>query len=282
MSKILLAFAIACPACLQAQFEPGNIAIHGEIHGGAPGVASSLLVEAYNITSHMRAGQALVSSSGSFDLDPLPSGNYELRLITPNGESLRTQFVSARGSSPSVSFELPEQDAHQKAGSGTVDLGQLSHPRDPRALHIFQKAVKAIVRKDHQEAIQLLQKAIEAEPDYGEAHLELSIQYSFTGEADRAYEESQTAARLVPNNPLARLNLAIVLFRMNRLPDAETEARAALRLDPANAKANFLTGAILVGQGKLTSETLGYLRKAYADYPKARELGARLEQRLGS
>lgn len=280
MIKILSATASLCALNLMAQLEVANTSIRGEVKGLAAGSASTFMVEAYDAYTHLRLGQSLVSGNGNFELNMLPRGNYELRLVGQNGQPLQTQFISPSAAMQMVAFEIPEQPRSAGPASGSVDFSQLGHRIDPHSLKIFQKALKAIARADHQEAIQLLLKAIEADPAYAQAHLELAIQYGITGDSGHCLEESQTAVRLAPGDARSRLTLAIVFVRLNRLPDAETEARAALRLDPGNTKASFLTGAILVGEGKITPETLAYLKRAYADYPKARELGARLEQRL--
>ena len=270
---------LLCALNLGAQIELSSTPIRGEVKGLGAGMASNLTVEAYNSATRMRVGQTLVSVTGYFDLDALPHGNYELRLVGPSGQILQTQSVNLNAPMQVVDFEIPKQD-ESKPATGAVDLSQLGHRPDARAVRILQKALKAVAKDDHKEAIELLQKTIEADPNLAEAHLNLATQYAAIGDAARSLEEGETAARLAPGNWLARLNLAIALFRVRRLPDAEIEARAAARLDPANTKVAFLTGVILAGEGKVTPETLSYLKKAYADYPQARELGSRLEKQL--
>lgn len=279
MIRSLFVFPLFCALTVMAQVEVAIAPIRGEVKGLSSGTGGNLDVEAYDTGTHLRVGQALVSVTGNFDLDTLPRGNYELRLVGPNGQVVQSEYVSLNTSTQMVDFEIPSQ-AGARPATGTVDLSQLGHRPDARAVRIFHQALRAIAKDDHKEAIALLQKTIEADPKITEAHLNLAIQYAAVGDAERSLEESETAARLAPGNALARLNLAINLFRLRRLADAETEARAAMRLDPANTKAAFLTGVILAGEGKITPETLSYLKKAYEDYPKARELGARLQKRL--
>jgi len=277
MIRSLFVFPLFCALIVTAQVVIAIVPIRGEVKGLSSG--SNLVVEAFDTGTNLRVGQALVSVTGNFDLDTLPRGNYELRLVGPNGELIQSQYVSLNTSTQMVDFEIPSQ-AGGKPATGTVDLSQLGHRPDAHAVRILHQALKAVAKDDHKEAIALLQKTIEADPKITEAHLNLAIQYAAVGDAERSLKESETAARLAPGNPLARLNLAITMFRLRRLADAETEARAATRLDPANTKAAFLTGAILAGEGKITPEALSYLKKAYEDYPQARELGARVEQRL--
>jgi len=279
MIRSLFIFPMFCALTVMAQVEIAVAPIRGEVKGLSSGMGGNLSVEAYDTGTNLRVGQALVSVTGNFDLDTLSRGSYELRLLGPNGQVIQSQHVSLNTTTQMVDFEIPSQ-AQARPATGTVDLSQLGHRPDARALRIFHQALKAVAKDDHKDAIALLQKTIEADPKITEAHLTLAVQYAAIGDAERSLAESETAARLAPGNALARLNLAINLFRLRHLADAETEARAATRLDPANTKAAFLTGAILAAEGKITWETLSYLKKAYEDYPKARELGARVEQRL--
>jgi tetratricopeptide (TPR) repeat protein len=279
MIRTLSVLPLLCTLNLVAQNELSTTPIRGEVKGLGSAISTNLTVEAYDSSTHLRVGQALVSVTGNFDLNALPRGNYELRLVSPTGQVLQTQSVNLNAPMQAVDFEIPKEK-ESKPASGAVEFSQLEHPPDPRAVKIFQKAIKAVAKDDHKQAIELLQKTIDADPNFAEAHLNLATQYAVTGDAARSLEESETAARLAPANWLARLNLAVALFRVRRLPDAELEARAATRLDPANTKAAFLTGVILAGEGKITPETLFYLKKAYADFPQARELGARLEKQL--
>jgi len=278
MSKILFALFLLSASVLRAQFPVGGALVRGEVQAGREWT-NRLRVDVYDSSSHLRVGQAMVSPRGTFEVDSVPNGFYEVRLVDQNSDALLTQYVNINQSTPILAFDLIGPTKAEPP-SGTVDLSQLGHRLDRHAEQAFQKAAKAIAHDNHEDAIRYLQKAIQADPDYTAAHLELAAQYSATGAADRALEEFRAVTRLEPRNTFGHLNLAILLNRLNQLPEAETEARVASRLDPASAKASFLAGTILLRERKLTPEALAFLKKAYPDYPEARKFGAQLEKIL--
>lgn len=81
----------------------------------------------------------------------------------------------------------------------------------------------------------------------------------------------------------ARIDLGAFLFRQGRMAEAETLLEAAVKADPASARANFESGRVLLQAGKLT-EAAGRLEAAVRAKPtdwNAHLLLGRAYQRLG-
>jgi tetratricopeptide (TPR) repeat protein len=69
-------------------------------------------------------------------------------------------------------------------------------------------------------------------------HLIANIDATY-GRIAEAIPLEQRVVQLAPNLAIARLRLADMLFKANRLPEAESEYQALLQIDPANAYALF-------------------------------------------
>jgi len=89
------------------------------------------------------------------------------------------------------------------------------------------------------------------------------------------------AVRLMPDDAVARTNLAYALMLTRRVEEAEEEARQALRLDKNNSKARWVMGSILLAQGSHVGEAVEDLRFASREIPKARVLLAQFYERTG-
>ncbi len=74
---------------------------------------------------------------------------------------------------------------------------------------------------------------------------------------------------------LAYDNLAILLCRLKRYPEAEAVATVAYTMHPFSYKAAYVFGASLVNQKKWTADGKQALRYASARHPEAKELLAK-------
>jgi serine/threonine protein kinase/tetratricopeptide (TPR) repeat protein len=85
---------------------------------------------------------------------------------------------------------------------------------------------------DFNQAIKEFSRALELDPDYGEAHNQLGYTYLDTGDYAKAVEHLQKYAALSPGeaNPLD--SLAEALFRWGRLDEAATKYKDALKIKP--------------------------------------------------
>ncbi|MFN3594239.1 MAG: tetratricopeptide repeat protein [Thiobacillaceae bacterium] len=115
-------------------------------------------------------------------------------------------------------------------------------------------------------------KAVAADPRGWAAHHVLGVALSMRGEHDLGIEHLRRAAKLAPDNPRVRLNLASALVRAARpgeaLPLLESLTHSDCR--QTAAAAYFLRGRWLLEQGRLP--------EARADFNQSHNLGFSVER----
>jgi TolB-like protein/cytochrome c-type biogenesis protein CcmH/NrfG len=149
-------------------------------------------------------------------------------------------------------------------------------PRNrPSNLEAYDLCVRARSLSQHtalaaREANLLLDRALELDPDYAEAHrllaLNLWLGWEFWGEAidptrARAVEEAERAVALDPNDAANRWALGIILGHERRWAESDAEFDAALKLDPNLADA-WAMRADLATLGSRPAEAIDFVRKA--------------------
>jgi TolB-like protein len=145
----------------------------------------------------------------------------------------------------------------------------------PSNLEAYDLCVRARSLSQHtalaaREANLLLDRALELDPDYAEAHrllaLNLWLGWEFWGEAidptrARAVEEAERAVALDPNDAANRWALGIILGHERRWAESDAEFDAALKLDPNLADA-WAMRADLATLGSRPAEAIDFVRKA--------------------
>jgi serine/threonine-protein kinase len=132
----------------------------------------------------------------------------------------------------------------------------------PRAYQYYLSGKGYLQRFDQEgnvdEAIGMLQKAIDEDPDYAPAFAALSEAYwqkfNETSNQDWAEKTITAAEQAVLKNgrlAVARISLAEAYRRTGRLGDAEKEFQAALEQDPLNSEARSGLARVYSDQGRL-------------------------------
>jgi tetratricopeptide (TPR) repeat protein len=140
----------------------------------------------------------------------------------------------------------------------------------------FVRAQRDIERGDIHSSIRHLGKAIAIAPEFMEAYNNLGNAYVTLKQYEDGIQQFQTAQRLDSSAPLPHVNLSYALFMLKRYPEAEAEARVALRLSPYLAKAHYMLGMSLSVRGAGGMEAVEHLHESAADFPKARLTAARI------
>jgi arylsulfatase A-like enzyme/thioredoxin-like negative regulator of GroEL len=97
----------------------------------------------------------------------------------------------------------------------------------------------------YDQALGPLGKAVKLQPDNGMGHYELGLALFETGDWRSAAPEFAAAVAHAPRWADAHFSLAAVYARIDRVPDALTELDSTLRLNPDHYRANLLRGRIL-------------------------------------
>jgi tetratricopeptide (TPR) repeat protein len=118
------------------------------------------------------------------------------------------------------------------------------------ALASFRAGVAAQQRGEWERAADAYRQAIEAEPQYAEAHANLGAVLARLGEYDQAVLSYNRALRINPRLNAARLNLGLAHYRAGALTAAVEALAAAYAADPSLLQARQLLGLVLVETGK--------------------------------
>jgi len=101
-------------------------------------------------------------------------------------------------------------------------------------------------------AVVYAQKAVQLDPTFMKAYDQLGLCYEARNEPDDAIKAYQSAIRLnrqqLQHSPWPSMNLGRLLFRLERLDDAERHLRESVDIDPRIPLAHFRLGQLLEKQ----------------------------------
>ena len=124
--------------------------------------------------------------------------------------------------------------------AGLVSLTELQHQPSKKAVRLLLDAQRYSSAHETRKAIAKLEQAIQVDPSFREAHLNLGVQYARSARVQDAMTEFQRAVDIGPPDVKAYSNLAWCYARLGQFHDAEVFARRALALDPSNAPAQTI------------------------------------------
>lgn len=146
------------------------------------------------------------------------------------------------------------------------------------------------------EAMAEYRKALEVNPETGDALVNLGLALSQTGRPEEAVALYRKALQTDPANVKAVDNLGVALFQMGRFDEAIAQFHVAMQMDPTFPKPHVNLGDVLIKQGHIeeaiaefrealrldpdnvdASENLG---NAFADQGKAQEAMAQYRESL--
>jgi tetratricopeptide (TPR) repeat protein/S1-C subfamily serine protease len=125
----------------------------------------------------------------------------------------------------------------------------------------YEKAVPHLRRREFDQAIALLEKAIAANPNLAKAHADLGFAYSETRQFDKAIPVLKKTVALTPNNSMAHSNLGAAYNGKRLFDDAIPCFQRAIELDPKNAFAHNNLGFAYNGK-RLFDQAIPCLEKA--------------------
>ena len=151
---------------------------------------------------------------------------------------------------PSVQFSLAMVYIRLKRSDWAQPLLQsLARSQPKEALYPYWLGRLDYDAQRYDSAISQFQKALAIEPDMARAYDNLGLCYFNQNKTALAIESYTKAIDLdrksLQPSPWPHLNLGIALRLLNRLDEAETQLREALRLDPRLAPAQFELGLLL-------------------------------------
>lgn len=199
------------------------------------------------------AGDIMLTTdeSGQFVLINLRAGIYQVIIDREEGFEPVNQVVEIVSDGDrlkpvyTVSIRLVEKKKTEpKAAVVKAETAGIPN----RAKDFYQKALDLAKAGDHKGAISQLQLAVAEYSKFLEAFNEMAVQYQKLNDLTNAELALQSALAIKPDAFEPMLNRGIVLFRMNRLPEAESVLREVVKLKDASAIGHFYLGRALAKQ----------------------------------
>jgi len=129
-----------------------------------------------------------------------------------------------------------------------ISVELLRYRLSGRALHMLQKALQISESGDHPGAVKQLQKTLAKCPDSAAyADSLIGVEYLKTNQIPEAIDALEQAVKLLPHDASNHANLGLAWVADGKYDRAEPELRRALELDPNNAMAARLLGALPLG-----------------------------------
>jgi tetratricopeptide (TPR) repeat protein len=199
----------------------------------------------------------VTDQDGVFRFNGLPPGNFTV--VVEGGkeyESTRepvTIYMGSNGRIVQVAIQLKAKlDASNPAFAGVPQS----------TLDLYQKGMAAAQKGNTKEAIEFLNKAVTASPNFTPALNDLGTQYLKLNppQWDKAVEAFESLVKLKPNDSTAHLDLGIALYNIGsaaladkkaeeanqKLGLAEAQFREAIKLHDAGPNAHYYLGMTLV------------------------------------
>ncbi len=168
--------------------------------------------------------------------------------------------AAAVPNNPLASF-LPSGPLPGTAPSLLSEAVKLPGSNSSEANQLEVDAFSAVRRGDHPAALSAFKRAVEADPTFMRARMELAAGYIAEGQNDTARAILLKAIESDPRQLLARRAYASVLVALHRTDDAIDATREAVKIAPNDPQANEALGALLLGK-KRYNEALPYLESA--------------------
>jgi tetratricopeptide (TPR) repeat protein len=210
-----------------------------------------------------------LNDNGEFTFKDLYSGIYYIEVFADQSlyDSFKQEIKLNPGEPAFVILYLKERKGPVARASrgNVVSISEEDSTVPDSARKTFEHARKLIEKKDFDNAISELNKAVAIHPDYVSARNYLGVQYLKLKRFAEAAEQFKTILEKNPKYFNARLNLGIVFVEQKRFTEAIEELSQAVTLDSSQPAAHLFWG--------IAALDLNYLEIAERELVKALLLG---------
>jgi Tfp pilus assembly protein PilF len=282
VSKLATLVLVALAAlAANAQSAVTLTSVHGELQEEGSLIGGRWMVQLRSMGGRTETYQADVRGGGSFEFRNVTPGSYVLAVVAEDGTVVAEQPTEvAMGSFLHVRVHMPAQ-ASANSPARTVPVSQLRNPPSRKTQRALEKAKRLSDAGDRPGAVRELEHAASELPGDAYVRTNLGLEYMNNGNLPAAKAVFEEAARLLPQSPMTRGNLAYVYYAGRQWSRAQAEARAALALDRANLKMRYLLGASLLAEGNKVEEGIEVLKAVRDAVPQAHVMLAQYYLREG-
>ena len=276
MMCISLSLSLTLAGILAAQ--PASF-VRGEITGLDR--ANHLYVEVLDPNRRQVFDRAAVNPDGSFSVrvDSTQLNHADFRVTDQWGNEIHHDVVTSGIRAP-IEIRLRGEPSAQPP-RGAVSAYALSHSVPGKAQREFRRSLQFSAKKDIDQTLASLRKAVEIDPGFIQAHINLGSTLTGLGRHEEARAELETALKLDPASPMVHADLAVINLSLRRPEDAELHARKAISLDPSYVKARFTLGLALAGMPNRRAEALPFLAQSAGEFPNAHLAAAHIHSEKG-
>ncbi len=138
--------------------------------------------------------------------------------------------------------EFVDRDFH---AFDTIEVPAVNH------FHRWNEGLRLIDQGRFEEAIPVLEQAIEKDPEFAQAMVTLGYALLEAGRIKEAREKLLEAIEVDPRSALARVNLGLTFLREGRTNSAAEQFEIAITIDPTDRLAHQNLGLVRLEQGSL-------------------------------
>ncbi len=194
--------------------------------------------------------RASTDGDGGFSFNSLPAAEYSLIVDAGAEYEPVRQSVVIYGTTGGVGIGVQGQtmmlDIHLQPKGAAANMEKLFAGVPKPALDSYKKGMEAAQAGNTKKAIELLNSAVTAYPNFQIALRDLGVQYRKSGDMEKLAETMEALLKLSPDDPHGHLNLGIALYNQKKYADAEKHLRQAVKLTNTDPAAHYYLGMTLV------------------------------------
>lgn len=260
--------------------QPQIMDVRGEIISDQPILFQELFVELRG-DSIGKSDRVGVMPDGRFHFYSITAGNYRLQILSQYGDLIQEDFINiSTTSAPAIEIRLKTR-GKKVTPAAPISYRRLSHKPVKVAVKAWKQARKSALKGDHKSAIAHLEKSIQMDPEYFEAHFHLGGQRMVVGDMKGALRSYETALEIDPLYSPALISRGMILLHLKRPQEAEQQARKALQAAESES-AHYVLGMSLAIQGVNIPSAIEHLKLAETRHPQASETVNILESQVHS
>ena len=278
-SKCLVLVAVVLPALLivNSQLALGQIrTMIGTVtdESGNPIVGASVEITRTDVKRNYKTK---TDKKGNYVYIGIPFGVYRIVIrkegfdadyidgLRPSlGEEDRNDFVLKPGDQQKLAFEYSKEEL-AKIRKNQAQQKQVN-AQSAAVGEMFNQGLGLATQGKYDEAIPILQRALEKDPGQPDIWANLGDIQSKAGKMEDAVASFEKAIALRPDDVGFYQNMGVLFAKMGKEDDAQAAFGKAAELNPEGSAVNFFNlGATLVNSGKLVEAIDAFKRAVEAD-----------------
>ncbi len=214
---------------------------------GEPGRKISVQLERF---SGGLIDQLMTDDRGRFRFANLQRGFYKVVINVPGFNPAQQEADLTVLFKTFLMFELTADKSKNSLGAArSIGLIDAKVPADAHEEYV--RGHDALAKKNYQDTVSHLEKAIALYPDFFEANLLLATAFIDMREWAKAEAVLQRVLQLKPDNATAVISLGEVYWRQKRFSDAEQTLLDGLKLDDKSWQGHFTLGRLYWEMGSI-------------------------------